>query len=386
MKTLVIYALHKIDRSVNFFIKRGIYRDDPETFYIFVVNNDSEEKIFLKGSNVKVFYRENEGRDFGAWDYALKNFDIQGYDYFIFLNSSVLGPFLPKYFNRRWTEIFINFIQDDTILVGSMSNYEISYHIQSFILCTNRKGLSEIRDLIKSYSSRKKTILSGEVEISKRLIEEKYKIFSLCQLDNNINVFNLPYLIFSPYETIFIKNTHSYQIKYIPKPDIFLFKKIDYRIFYIFEEISFRMLYFLSICRNQKDKIILIKKHREKLDDKKDILGFEVKCAYNPYKLIQDEMKKGNFYAIIFRSESTIGPIIPRWFRMKYEWIEFIFQYLNYLNLSPVILIEPKKNQEYNNLPVFIKQYEDIFYQPKKILPSEISNIYFEIEKIRLLE
>ena len=30
------------------------------------------------------------------------------YDYFIFVNSSVIGPYLPKNFKGNWTDIYIN--------------------------------------------------------------------------------------------------------------------------------------------------------------------------------------------------------------------------------------------------------------------------------------
>jgi len=45
--------------------------------------------------------------DFGGWSDALLTDNLyQGYDNFIFVNSSVLGTFLPSY-KGKWTDIYI---------------------------------------------------------------------------------------------------------------------------------------------------------------------------------------------------------------------------------------------------------------------------------------
>lgn len=68
---------------------------------------------------------ENEGMDFAAHNstmtYAmnvLKSFWSQ-YRFFVFLNSSIKGPFTPKYYPFHWSEPYLSRIDDKTKAVGS---------------------------------------------------------------------------------------------------------------------------------------------------------------------------------------------------------------------------------------------------------------------------
>ena len=50
-------------------------------------------------SNAKYLHHSNECFDWGTFGWAMKqeNVQVADYKYFIFLNSSVRGPFLPPY-------------------------------------------------------------------------------------------------------------------------------------------------------------------------------------------------------------------------------------------------------------------------------------------------
>jgi len=68
---------------------------------------------------------ENEGMDFAAHNttmtYAmevLKTFWAK-YNYFLFLNSSIKGPFTPKYYPFHWSEPFLSRINSNTKAIGS---------------------------------------------------------------------------------------------------------------------------------------------------------------------------------------------------------------------------------------------------------------------------
>lgn len=68
---------------------------------------------------------ENEGMDFAAHNssmmYAtdvLRSF-WGSYAYYVFLNSSVKGPFLPKYYLGHWTRPFTSRIRGIVHAVGS---------------------------------------------------------------------------------------------------------------------------------------------------------------------------------------------------------------------------------------------------------------------------
>lgn len=67
---------------------------------------------------------ENEGMDFAAHNtsmtYAMQNKDFWGkYKYFIFLNSSVKGPFVPKYYPFHWTQTYLSKMKGGVKAVSS---------------------------------------------------------------------------------------------------------------------------------------------------------------------------------------------------------------------------------------------------------------------------
>jgi hypothetical protein len=144
MKTLVLYTCCEDNIRVQFFIKNGIFKADDVDF-LFVIN-DKSLKLELP-PYVMVINRENIGFDFGAWSYAALHDEMYSkYDYFIFLNQSVVGPYY-KDTSKRWTDIFLSKLTNETRLVGSTINamcYGNSKnlhmaHIQSFAFCMNRE-------------------------------------------------------------------------------------------------------------------------------------------------------------------------------------------------------------------------------------------------------
>jgi hypothetical protein len=118
---LVLYAYYEKDDmykcNLEFFLHKAIY---PECDYVFIVNGQSTVKI-PNLPNIKVIYKENEDYDFGAYKYALNSIQTD-YKYYMFLNTSVRGPFIPQYVNMKWYEPFINMIKDDVKLVGTTIN------------------------------------------------------------------------------------------------------------------------------------------------------------------------------------------------------------------------------------------------------------------------
>ena len=95
-KILVLYVFHIYNERVNHFIKNCIF-DDENIDFIIISNNKNNK--FEVPNNVKTLFRENIGYDFGGWsDALLINNLYKNYDKFIFVNSSVIGPFLPQDF------------------------------------------------------------------------------------------------------------------------------------------------------------------------------------------------------------------------------------------------------------------------------------------------
>jgi len=198
-KHLIIYSyFEKLDskENLNFFIKNGIFEHEDYQFLI-VVNGENFGIDLPEYKNVKLLYRENKGFDFGGWGFGLKNTNIRVYDYFIFLNSTCVGPFLPRYIPQElyWTDLFVSKIDNDIKLCGPTINYlptnpNRSKHIQSYAFGTDIIGLEL---LIKNgifdpdeNINRKNVIENHELGMSDVLLSNNFKIYSF-QLSENLN-------------------------------------------------------------------------------------------------------------------------------------------------------------------------------------------------------
>ncbi len=79
--------------------------------------------------------------------------NFRKFKYFIFVNSSVRGPYMPAYAARTitWTQAFVRLLSDDVKLVGPSVNCEATWwhgdvhqkarhnaHVQSYAMATDR--------------------------------------------------------------------------------------------------------------------------------------------------------------------------------------------------------------------------------------------------------
>lgn len=238
MNTLVIYVCHEINDNVTYFLEHGIF-DDKDTHFIIVINNRTLQ-IPNSHPNVTILNRDNIGFDFGGWSYGLyHNNNLNKYDYYIFINSTVLGPLLPKWVfnlnpNFKWTNIYTSLLTDDIKLVGSTIAFFISKpHVQSMIMATDKIGLnigiqSNIFEKdIKNYT-KMNTIIHHEIKYSKRILESNFNIacllpqykgrdFRIKQSTDPItkNPYISPSDNYTPYQVVFVKNTNRPNEKHI---------------------------------------------------------------------------------------------------------------------------------------------------------------------------
>ncbi len=104
MKTVICYTYYDTPSSnynLNFFIKKEVcYRETID--YILVINGKKCQVPLPNLRNLKIIERENKGYDFGGHYIALNYIKEQNlkYDYFIFMNSSVIGPIIPHYISN----------------------------------------------------------------------------------------------------------------------------------------------------------------------------------------------------------------------------------------------------------------------------------------------
>ncbi len=105
----------KYKENFIFFLNTSILKDIE--YFIYISGHCSVELPEI--SNVKYFYIENKNHDFGALFEFNKNNNSIDYDAYIFINSSVRGPFIPSYNPSDWYKLFTSKLTDKVGLVGS---------------------------------------------------------------------------------------------------------------------------------------------------------------------------------------------------------------------------------------------------------------------------
>lgn len=120
-KYVCIYAYYEKNEeyknNFEYFLKNGGIINEID--YYIIINGKCSLDIPDR-TNIKVLYRENKGYDFGAWQYVIKHHINKPYEYYIFINSSVKGP----YSDKNWLDEFLNLFNSgkDVKLVGTTIN------------------------------------------------------------------------------------------------------------------------------------------------------------------------------------------------------------------------------------------------------------------------
>ena len=164
------------------------------------------------------------------------------YDNFIFVNSSVTGPFLKPGFKGKWTDLYINGLKDNVKLFGSTINTiknPLKFaHVQSYIFSMNKTTLEylincQIFSTINYAKTFHNAIFDKEVLMSRKIIENNWNIGSLMQYYKNVdftfrnkkpNEYNIKFLddvmfpqyrnkIWNEFELVFIKGNRMYKSK-----------------------------------------------------------------------------------------------------------------------------------------------------------------------------
>lgn len=264
MKTLIIYVFCDFQENVEFFLKNGlIYQENYH--YLLVINNPAFDieliRKYLSGT-VRSLIRANIGHDFQGWNEGLfldsrkRNIVLvpyqnsetplyQNYERFIFLNSTVKGPYLPRYSGVNWIEAFTFMLGKNNIAISGISVNFVGYplteckvfmkkhynaniknysHVQSMAFSLTKEALDYLisRKLFgfrKQFSKSKiELICSAEIAMSALLKERKYNMYSLIYSQGLIGPEedrkeHDPWLPSYPYhslfETIFIKTNRK---------------------------------------------------------------------------------------------------------------------------------------------------------------------------------
>lgn len=186
-----------------YYEKNDQYKENLKIFLDTAILDNVDYYIIINGictlniqnkENIKVIYRNNGGYDFGAWSHCIKKYINKDYDYYIFINSSVRGPYLtnPK---EIWLDKFLKlFSNKDIKLVGTSINilsreryyfnYEPPYtHVQSMFFVLNNEGFNFLLNK-KFFDDEEKlnklniseVILSKEITMSQLILKNNWNI------------------------------------------------------------------------------------------------------------------------------------------------------------------------------------------------------------------
>lgn len=193
-KILVLYVFDKYSKLVKNFIDNAIFYDENVDFVVIANNMDIDFEV---PNYVKKIFRNNIGFDFGGWSFALlENNLYKNYDYFIFANSSIIGPFLPIDYKGKWTDIYINGLQNNIKLFGgtinTMNDPINSSHVQSYIFSLDRDALDylincEIFTVNHYCIDLWEVVRTKEILMSRKIIENGWNIGSLLEYYSGVD-------------------------------------------------------------------------------------------------------------------------------------------------------------------------------------------------------
>ena len=191
-------------RNLEFFVKHGVLGpyapSSTEATFVFIINGGHLSiKLPEELSHVHLFRRENSGLDLCGYSQALERYKEDSHHFFVFLNSSVRGPYLPNYvpLSLSWNHLFENLISESVKLVGVSVNCLCcqtkqewckscsekdgldQVHLQSFVFVTDNTGLQVIRPALGCYNSRQEVIVHGEIGLSRQIRLAGHNLASL---------------------------------------------------------------------------------------------------------------------------------------------------------------------------------------------------------------
>lgn len=126
---LVIYHYYEKDHSyIDNFLHFIQFAYRPELNYLIVIAGTVSIKL-PQARNIAYFSAKNQNFDYGGYAQAIKNLKFESnYANFIFVNSSVRGPFLPPHFPKTWANHLLDIRSDSVGIVGTAISLTPSHH------------------------------------------------------------------------------------------------------------------------------------------------------------------------------------------------------------------------------------------------------------------
>ena len=190
----------------NVVLNKNIINKDID-FYI-IINGNCTIELPNETNTIKIIRRENTGFDFGSWSHCIKKYLNKSYDYYIFLNTSVKGPY-PK--NIDWLNKFldlfktgpgnvklvgtsINILENPNNLCDISNKYKEKYkydgpytHVQSMFFILDKEGFNILNnekffddeDELNKSKDILYVIINKEIRLSQILLKKGYNINSI---------------------------------------------------------------------------------------------------------------------------------------------------------------------------------------------------------------
>lgn len=251
-KFVCLYAYYEKNEQYRnnliYFLNNGGILENVD--YFIIINGKCSINIpNLK--NIKVIRRKNKGFDFGAWSHVVQNYLIKSkqYEYYIFINSSVEGPHIPKSKNNKnWLEIFLElFSNEDIKMVGStinildkpwryINNIDIPYtHIQSMFYILDKEAFIYLNNL-KFFNEKKANkfthiddfIYNYEIKLSQLILKNNWNINCIVPYYKNIDYRKIKHNINTTGSDVLFKN--SFFGKTLQPEDVIFYKGYRFNI------------------------------------------------------------------------------------------------------------------------------------------------------------
>ena len=221
MRTIVFF--HYYENNI-------LYRENFVYFLSVAYRNDVDFVIVISGicsvalpnfRNVKYIFTENKNNDFGGYVVALKQLgdSINSYSLFVFVNSSVRGPFIGGRGSANWIQPFINQMVGEVHLVGSSINvlpnentYAVKFknefdyptpysHVQTTAYALSGKALKHLIDIgfydCDSHLPKEDVICHYELRLSQEIKKAGWNMKALLLKYNSID-YRLPHEDINP--------------------------------------------------------------------------------------------------------------------------------------------------------------------------------------------
>lgn len=212
-KTVVVY---------HYFEKDSVYRDNLIFFLANGVHSDAYFYIIISGEcsvpipsleNVTVIRTRNWNHDFGGYIQFVRDHFSENYEYYIFINSSMRGPFIPSYVDGIWNNYFTSKLEGDIKLVGASINtmpsncqitenfynkfgYPVSFpHVQTTAYALTKEAMLYLIRLgffdVRMQLTKEEVIVDYELRLSQEIIRNGWNIGTILPLYKDIDYRNI---------------------------------------------------------------------------------------------------------------------------------------------------------------------------------------------------